>query len=134
MANKDQAYLADGGNYSLGATLRQLRQNKGLSLRQLAAESNVHYSWLAKVENGDLKSFPNSLRLVRLATALDVAPAELLTAAGVPAEIVLPRFDFYLRHRYALPAEPIGQLEALLAYLLATHQQPEDPPNEHHAA
>lgn len=36
-----------------GATLRALREGAGLSLREVAAWADVHYSHLARVENGE---------------------------------------------------------------------------------
>lgn len=56
--------------------LRRLRHAKGLSQDELAYEAEVSRSYLSQLEKG---VFYASLRIVdRLATALDVEPAELL--------------------------------------------------------
>ena len=58
------------------ANLRRLRHAKGVSQDDLAYEAEVSRSYLSQLEKG---AFYASLRIVgRLATALDVEPAELL--------------------------------------------------------
>jgi transcriptional regulator with XRE-family HTH domain len=60
------------------ANLRRLRHAKGLSQDDLAYEAEVSRSYLSQLEKG---TFYASLRIVnRLATALEVEPAELLRA------------------------------------------------------
>jgi len=60
------------------ANLRRLRHAKGLSQDDLAYEAEVSRSYLSQLEKG---VFFASLRIVgRIATALDVEPAELLRA------------------------------------------------------
>jgi transcriptional regulator with XRE-family HTH domain len=56
--------------------LRRLRHAKGLSQDDLAYEAKVSRSYLSQIEQG---VFFASLKIVgKLATALDVEPAELL--------------------------------------------------------
>ncbi len=56
--------------------LRRLRHAKGLSQDDLAYEAEVSRSYLSQIEKG---VFFASLKIVgKLASALDVAPAELL--------------------------------------------------------
>jgi transcriptional regulator with XRE-family HTH domain len=56
--------------------LRRLRNAKGLSQDDLAYEAGVSRSYLSQIEKG---VFFASLKIVgKLATALDVEPAELL--------------------------------------------------------
>src|SRR6187399_3240107 len=59
-----------------GATLRLLRLDSGLSLRDLARRLNVSGAYLSRVENG-LDSVPTSARLQSIARELDI-PATLL--------------------------------------------------------
>jgi transcriptional regulator with XRE-family HTH domain len=60
------------------ANLRRLRHAKGLSQDDLAYEAEVSRSYLSQLEKG---AFYASLRIVdRIATALNVEPAELLKA------------------------------------------------------
>ncbi len=60
----DQAALE-----GLGERLRQLRKEKGLSIAQLAAASDVPASTVSKIENGLLK--PSLVNAINLATALE---------------------------------------------------------------
>ncbi len=56
--------------------LRRLRHAKGLSQDDLAYEANISRSYLSQLEKG---AFYASLKIVgKLATVLDVEPAELL--------------------------------------------------------
>jgi transcriptional regulator with XRE-family HTH domain len=58
------------------ANLRRLRNAKGLAQDDLACEAEVSCSYLSQLEKG---AFYASLKIVgKLATALDVEPAELL--------------------------------------------------------
>lgn len=63
-----------------GATLRLLRLDAGLSLRQLAAEIGVSSAYLSRVENGHDQA-PTPDRLVAIAHALEVQPTLLLELA-----------------------------------------------------
>jgi transcriptional regulator with XRE-family HTH domain len=58
------------------ANLRRLRHAKGLSQDELAYEAEMSRSYLSQIEKG---VFYASLKIVdKLASALDVEPAELL--------------------------------------------------------
>jgi transcriptional regulator with XRE-family HTH domain len=61
--------------------LRRFRHAKGLSQDDLAYEAGVSRSYLSQIEKG---SFYVSLKVVgKLASALDVEPAELLRAPPI---------------------------------------------------
>lgn len=72
---------------SLGARVRALRRERGLSLQQLGAAADVPHSTLSKFET-DLVSLPVD-RLFRIADALGVATAGLLDPPA-PAATMLP--------------------------------------------
>jgi transcriptional regulator with XRE-family HTH domain len=59
-----------------GTALEQLRGRRGLSREDLAGRSGVSYSYLSEVERG-LKR-PSTDVLVKIATALNMLPSELL--------------------------------------------------------
>lgn len=61
----------------IGATIRRLRVESGLSLRDLAKRLGVSSAYLSRVEHG-LDAVPTAQRLEALATAFDVAPDALL--------------------------------------------------------
>ena len=60
---------------SIGAKLRRLRQEKGLSLVKLAQNSGVSKLTIIRIESG--KTSPRDETLRKLATALNVEPEEL---------------------------------------------------------
>lgn len=75
---------------TFGERIRELRNAKGYSLRQLAPIVGVGFSYLSKVENGrlDFDGSPSESLIHRLADALDADEDELLLLADkVPASI-----------------------------------------------
>lgn len=70
-----------GKQQEVGATIRRLREQRGLTQGQLATYARVSRAWLSRVEIGDIKR-PDRARLERIARVLGVAPEILLAAAG----------------------------------------------------
>jgi transcriptional regulator with XRE-family HTH domain len=62
--------------------LREWREERGLSLRQLAKLSGVHYVSLAKIEARLID--PRLSTLLKLCKALDIGIAELVGAGKLP--------------------------------------------------
>lgn len=60
----------------VGATIRELRQKRGLSIEALAGIASIHRNYLGEVERGQRNV--SVLNLVRIARALKVAPYKLL--------------------------------------------------------
>ncbi len=58
------------------ANLRRLRHAKGLSQEDLAHEAEVNRSYMSRLEKG--ASYPGLEIIGKLATVLEVEPAELL--------------------------------------------------------
>ena len=56
--------------------LRELREHKALSLRELAERSGVALATIHRVEQGKTGAWPRTVR--KLAEALEVEPHELL--------------------------------------------------------
>jgi len=72
----------------LGQRLRQLRQERKLTLRALADAVGVDFTYLSKIENGKAGYVPAADTIRALATALSVDALELLQLAQkVPPEI-----------------------------------------------
>lgn len=59
-----------------GMRLRELRERKALSLRELASRSGVNYNAIWRIEVGRTGAQPRTIR--RLAEALGVEPHELM--------------------------------------------------------
>jgi transcriptional regulator with XRE-family HTH domain len=60
--------------------LRELRQRRGLSQKELGELARVSPGTVYRVENGLRGAYPGTVR--KLATALEVAPEELLHGNG----------------------------------------------------
>jgi transcriptional regulator with XRE-family HTH domain len=86
---------------NFGAIVRQLRRQKGWSLRDLAAKVDVGFTYLSRVENEKLNfgDYPSDALIHRLADALEADEEELLMLAQrVPDRIrkrVLQRPDVF---------------------------------------
>jgi len=71
MKERDQKRLK-----KLGAHLKKLRKNRGLSIRQLAALCDVDYAKISKIESTGVNM--NVTTLMELADGLEVTPKDLL--------------------------------------------------------
>ena len=58
------------------AKLKELRQRRVLTLRELEEESGVSYNTIWRLENGHTEARPSTIR--KLAAALRVEPEELI--------------------------------------------------------
>jgi transcriptional regulator with XRE-family HTH domain len=94
----------------LGQLVQRHRQAKGLSLRALAREAGLDYSWLSRVEQGEIAT-PAPQRLQRLARVLDVDIEEVYGLTGYAVSDRLPEFETYLRAKYDLPDQAVNQLD-----------------------
>ena len=56
--------------------LKELRETRALSLRELANEAGVGHNTIYRIEHGQRKALPRTVR--RLAKALGVEPRELM--------------------------------------------------------
>lgn len=65
---------------NIGEYIKYLRQNKNLSLNQLALYSNVSNAHISRIENGKRKPSPDILK--KLSAHLDVSYEDLLEKAG----------------------------------------------------
>lgn len=71
-----------------GERLRELRKERGLTLRALAESVGVDFSYLSKIENGKAGYLPGADTIRALADALEADALELLELADkVPPEM-----------------------------------------------
>jgi transcriptional regulator with XRE-family HTH domain len=88
---------------SFGGRVRELRQAKRLTLRDVAAKVGINFTYLSKIENGklDFSDYPSEKLIRKLAKALGGDTDELLLLAQkVPDRIrkrVLERPDVFLK-------------------------------------
>ncbi|MGG3887802.1 helix-turn-helix domain-containing protein [Metabacillus fastidiosus] len=65
----------------LGSCIREMREEKGLSGRELARRSNISQAYLSQLERGENKK-PSPEIIKKIAKGLDVDYNELMTLAG----------------------------------------------------
>lgn len=66
---------------TLGSKIRELRKEKGLTQRQLAEAVEIDFTYLSKIENGNLSYTPSTGTLKRLADELGADELDLLRLA-----------------------------------------------------
>ena len=69
---------------TFGARIRELRQAKNLTLRDVAKKVRVTFTYLSKIENQRLSfgDFPSNELIIKLASALDADPERRCIAAA----------------------------------------------------
>ncbi len=67
----------------IGARVRQLRQDRGFTLRELADKSNLTLNSVGRIERGERT--PSSVTVEKLARGLGVDPGELFESPLVVA-------------------------------------------------
>lgn len=107
---------------NLGTYVREVRTERGFSLRGLAAAAGVDAAWLSRLEHG-MYSSPDPRHLHQLARVLEIEVSDLYLAAGYQGGEGLPGFTPYLRAKYDLPEEAIRQLEDYFDFLHQRYEQ-----------
>jgi transcriptional regulator with XRE-family HTH domain len=74
---------------ALGAMLRELRQQKGIGLRQLASRVGISAPYLSNIERGKFPP-PSEKKLLAIAHALDQDPDCFLAKTSEPPDIIDP--------------------------------------------
>jgi transcriptional regulator with XRE-family HTH domain len=111
----------------LGTFIRARRLSRELTLSDAAALSGLHVSYWSKLETGHYKS-PSPKNLQTIASVIDVRYEDLYGLAGYDTPERLPTFAPYLRAKYDLPAQAIGELERYFAMLRSFYDIPPDQP------
>lgn len=102
-------------NRTFGSVLRDLREQRGLSVRSLATTAGLNASSVSRLENDEMGPSDDTVR--RLAKVLNTPYRELSTLAGGN----LPNFAPYLRAKFDLSPEAIAELEGHFAAVTKQH-------------
>lgn len=97
-------------NPELGKAMREAREAKGISQRQLGKLSGVDYSSISRMERGEFAS-PDPVKLQKLARLLEVDVEEFYALAGYLMPEDLPELVPYMRAKYDMPGEAAEELE-----------------------
>jgi XRE family transcriptional regulator, master regulator for biofilm formation len=106
------------GTKRLGATLRKLRTERGMTATQLVKETGLSRSYLAYLETGRFTEIGLE-KFTRLISAMDLSADEVLRLAGyLPAKSrrATPVADV-LRSRYKLAPDKLQMVVDLLEFL-----------------
>jgi len=97
----------------LGKYLKQLREEQELSIRNVARQSKMSPSHLAKIEAGDTFKTVSVEVLIKLSKFYGIPVCAILKEAGFIEDAVdeLPEFAQYLRAKYQLPPQAIRDME-----------------------
>ena len=105
----------------LGTYLREARQAKGLSARQLGDLTDINDATIVRFENGSFTA-PAPDKLARIAEALDLPVADVFALAEYASPTELPSFTPYLRTKYRdLPDDAMAQIEKYVARIAKKH-------------
>lgn len=96
-------------NRKLGRFLKEAREAKGLSQRQLAKSVGIAFSSISRMEKGEFGS-PDPAKLQRIAAVLDIDLEDIYAMAGYLVPKGLPEFGPYLRAKYELPETAVKEL------------------------
>jgi transcriptional regulator with XRE-family HTH domain len=98
---------------SLGASIRALRQNAGLTGTELASRVGHKQSWISKVERGQVVPSAEDIeQLAKACGATELETAVLIEEAGRAKATARPRPNAKVRQ------EIIGRIEALLGQVV----------------
>lgn len=97
----------------LGNYLKQLREEQGLSIRNVARQTKMSPSHLAKIEAGDTFKTISIQTLIKLSKFYGIPINAILKEAGFieNTEDELPGFAQYLRAKYQLSPQAIRDME-----------------------
>jgi transcriptional regulator with XRE-family HTH domain len=100
----------------LGNHIRKTRQEQALSLRALAKASKLDWSYIGRLEKGEI-AVPDPGKLQKLAAALDIEIEDFYALAGYTVPDGLPGLAPYLRVKYDLPEAATDDVERYVARL-----------------
>ena len=105
----------------LGQYLREARQAKGFSARQLGDLTGINDATIVRFENGGFAA-PAPDKLARICAALDLSLADVFALADYASPTELPSFTPYLRTKYRdLPDDALEQIEKQVVRIAKKH-------------
>jgi len=97
----------------LGEYLKKLREELGMSIRQVAEKTNLAPSYISKIESGKSFKTIGVETLIRFSKLYDIPLTAILKEAGFLENIEdnLPELPQYLRQKYQLTPPAIRDME-----------------------
>ena len=113
--------MSPARRHSLGDLIREQRQARGLSQRALAKAVGLQNSRLARLENDEVERVDPRL-LQRIAYVLDSSLEDYYLLAGYPLPQRLPELRVYMRTKYQLSDEEIGEVNQIIEQHMANDE------------
>lgn len=108
----------------LGRLVKQARRSHHLTLRQLDGLTGVSYTWLGRLEGGQMLA-PAPSKLTKVAQVLDLPPEriDVITRGQVSRD--LPPIRTYFRTKYKLTSQEISRIEDVFDQIRRNHHDSE---------
>lgn len=107
----------------LGTIIAKARARKGLSIRELASQLEVHASWVGFLEQGHYLD-PAPDRLARIAELLDIEPRRIDRLTRGTMADSLPAVRAYFRTKYGLSPEQGDRMERYFKRYITPPSEP----------
>jgi transcriptional regulator with XRE-family HTH domain len=105
---------------ALGRRITELRKKHGYaSVRALAKETNISFSYLAKLERGEIES-PSTQTLERIAKVFSGNVQEILGESNIKLSGELPDMRTYFRRTLGVSFDEADKLAALIEGEIST--------------
>ncbi len=105
----------------LGELLMRTRERQGLSLRMLAEQADIDYTWLTRIEQGKF-THPAPDRLARVVEVLGIDPARIDKASHDYLAGSLPSLRTYFRSKEKASPEEIAEIEAAVTKIRTKYE------------
>lgn len=106
--------------HQFGGYLKQLREERKLSIRGLARKAELDSGALTRLESGKRAPAPRTLKA--LSAALEVPLADLFTMAGFTTPHDLPTVSTYFHARYGhLPDDVLAAMNDYCERIISEH-------------
>lgn len=107
----------------LAQQLRAIREEAGLSIRQLAAHVGVHHGYVARIETGERS--PSADYLQKIAELFNLDATELLEYIGIKPSNVLPQPRDYFLRKLGVSADEADMLASLIEHQMRKRKEEE---------
>jgi len=103
---------------SLGKYFKTLREELGLSMRDVAKQTNLTPSYISKIETGNTFKSINVDSLIAFSKVYKIPITALLEEAGfLEKEDDLPQLSTYLKMKYNLSPQAIRDIEIFKEFI-----------------
>ncbi len=114
--------MAPVSRTELGNYIREARERKGISARELGRRTDIDSAAISRMERGETVPRYAVDRLARIADELGLDSYNLYEMAGYPMSSNLPDLPAYLKAKYKLPEGAVDDMAEYLKILEAEYK------------